>query len=43
MGRWVNGWFLLILGWGSALLITAMALYSLPESLKEAWRIITGG
>jgi hypothetical protein len=25
------------------LLITAMDLYSLPESLKEAWRIITGG
>jgi manganese transport protein len=43
MGRWVNGWFLLILGWGSVLLITAMDLYSLPESLKEAWRIITGG
>jgi manganese transport protein len=43
MGRWVNGWFLLILGWGSALLITAMDLYSLPESLKEAWRIIIGG
>jgi manganese transport protein len=43
MGRWVNGWFLLILGWGSALLITAMDLYSLPESLKEAWRIISGG
>jgi manganese transport protein len=43
MGRWVNGWFLLILGWGSALLITALDLYSLPESLKEAWRIITGG
>ncbi len=43
MGRWANGWFLLILGWGSALLITAMDLYSLPESLKEAWRIIIGG
>jgi manganese transport protein len=43
MGKWVNGWFLLILGWGSALLITAMDLYSLPESLKEAWRIIAGG
>ena len=42
MGKWANGWFLLILGWGSALLITAMALYSLPESLKEAWRVITG-
>jgi manganese transport protein len=43
MGRWANGWFLLILGWASALLITAMAIYSLPESLKEAWRIISGG
>jgi manganese transport protein len=43
MGQWVNGWFLLTLGWGSALLITAMAIYSLPESLKEAWRIISGG
>jgi manganese transport protein len=42
MGPWANGWFLLILGWGSALLITAMDLYSLPASLKEAWRVITG-
>jgi manganese transport protein len=42
MGKWTNGWFLTILGWGSALLITSMALYSLPESLKEAWRIIVG-
>ncbi len=43
MGRWVNGWFLLLLGWGSVLLITAIGLYSLPESLKTAWRIIMGG
>ncbi len=43
MGQWANGWLLLILGWGSALLITVMDLYSLPESLKEAWRIIMGG
>lgn len=43
MGRWANGWFLLILGWGSVLLITAMDLYSLPASLREAWRIIAGG
>ncbi len=42
MGRWANGWFLLILGWGSALLITVMDLYSLPESLKTAWRVVTG-
>jgi len=43
MGQWTNGWFLLTLGWGSALLITAMDIYSLPESLKAAWRIISGG
>jgi manganese transport protein len=43
MGRWANGWFLLTLGWGSAILITAMDIYSLPESLKAAWHIITGG
>jgi len=43
MGQWANGWFLLILGWGSVLLITAMDLYSLPASLKEAWRIISSG
>ncbi len=42
MGKWTNGWFLTILGWGSALLITAMAIYSLPESLSEAWRVIIG-
>lgn len=43
MGQWRNGWFLLLLGWGSVILITAMDLYSLPESLKESWRIISGG
>jgi manganese transport protein len=42
MGQWANRWWLLVLGWGSVLLITAMDLYSLPESLKEAWRIFTG-
>ena len=43
MGTWTNGWFLTILGWGSAIMITAMAIYSLPESLSEAWRVIVGG
>ena len=43
MGRWANGWFLTVFGWGSAVLITALALYSLPESLRDAWRIIRGG
>jgi manganese transport protein len=42
MGRWANGWVLLVLGWGSALLITLMDLYSLPESCSTAWRVISG-
>jgi manganese transport protein len=42
MGAWRNGWFLLVTGWGSAMLITAMDLYGLPESLKTAWWVITG-
>ncbi len=43
MGNWKNGWFLMIAGWGSALLITAMDIYGLPESLAAAWRVIIGG
>ena len=43
MGKWKNGWLLLLAGWGSAVLITLMDLYSLPESLKTAWHVITGG
>ena len=43
MGAWRSGWFLLIAGWGSAIVITAMDIYGLPESLKSAWRVITGG
>ena len=43
MGPWRNGWFLLIAGWGSALLITAMDVYGLPDSFKSAWHVITGG
>ena len=42
MGRWRNGWFLLITGWGTAILITAMDLYSLPDALREAWAVIVG-
>ncbi len=34
MGAWKLGWFLLIAGWGSALLITAMDICGLPDSLK---------
>jgi manganese transport protein len=43
MGRWKSGWFLLIAGWGSAILITVLDLYGLPDSLKAAWQVITGG
>ena len=43
MGEFRNGWFLLAAGWASALLITAMDLYGLPESLSAAWQIVTGG
>ncbi len=42
MGKWRNGWFLLIAGWGSAILITAMDIYGLPDSLKQAWTVIVG-
>ena len=42
MGRWRNGWFLLITGWGSAILITAMDIYSLPDALRDAWAVIVG-
>jgi manganese transport protein len=42
MGRWRNGWFLMLTGWGSALLITAMDIYGLPDALKSAWAVIVG-
>ena len=40
--QWRNGWFLLVPGWGSAMLITAMDLYGLPQALTETWHIIVG-
>ena len=43
MGKWKNGLFLLVAGWASAILITSMDLYGLPDSLKAAWQVITGG
>jgi manganese transport protein len=43
MGAWRNGWFLMIAGWGSAILITAMDIYGLPDSVRIAWHVITGG
>ena len=43
MGAWKLGWFLLLTGWGSTILITAMDIWGLPASLKEAWQVIVGG
>jgi manganese transport protein len=42
MGQWRNGWFLLIAGWTSAVLITALNIYGLPDSIKQAWAVIVG-
>ena len=43
MGDWTNGWFLLIAGWASAILITAMDLYGLPDAVKAACQVVIGG
>ena len=43
MGQWRSGWFLMTAGWGTALLITVMDIYSLPDALKQAWAVIKGG
>jgi len=42
MGKWRNGWFLLVAGWSSAILIAAFDIYGLPDSLKTAWQVIAG-
>lgn len=43
MEQWKNGPFLLIAGWASAILITAMDIWGLPDSFNAAWQVITGG
>ena len=42
MGAQVCGRWLLAAGWASAILITLLDLYCLPESLKEVWAVIGG-
>ncbi len=42
MGQWKSGWFLLIAGWGSAILITALDIYGIPDACKQAWAVIKG-
>jgi manganese transport protein len=43
MGEWRNGWLLLLAGWGSAILIAALDVYGIPDSLRAAWQVISGG
>jgi len=42
MGQWRNGWWLLVAGWTSAVLIIALDIYGLPDALKQAWAVLTG-
>jgi len=42
MGPWRLSGLLLIAGWASALLITAMDVYGFRDSVRTAWRVITG-
>jgi manganese transport protein len=42
VGQWASNRLLLAAGWTTALLITAMDLYGLPEALGEAVHIIRG-
>jgi manganese transport protein len=42
MGKYANGWFLLIAGWATCLLITALDLWGLPKALDNAWAVIVG-
>lgn len=43
MGIWKSGRLLLIAGWSSAIVITAMDVAGLPESLSAAWHVLAGG
>jgi manganese transport protein len=43
MGVYRLGWFLAVAGWGSAILITVMDVWGLPDSLKQAWHVVAGG
>jgi manganese transport protein len=43
MGGYRNGWFLLLAGWSTCLLITALVIYGLPDAIHNGWAVITGG
>ena len=42
MGKWRLGLGLALCGWGSAILITALDVYGLPDAMKSAWAVIVG-
>ncbi len=42
MGKWRNGKFLLAAGWTSAVIITGMDIYGLPDLLRTAWVVVAG-
>jgi len=41
MGAHRNGWFLTVTGWTSAVLITALDIYGLPDALHDAAAVFT--
>ena len=43
MGKWRNGWFLLVGRLGQRDPDHRMDIYGLPDSLKTAWQLISGG
>ncbi len=42
MGAWKSGMFLMTAGWSSAILITALDIWGLPDSIRSAWHVIVG-
>ncbi len=42
MGHWRLGSLLIVAGWGSAIVITALDIYALPASMRDAWRVLSG-
>jgi manganese transport protein len=39
MGAWKNGWILGSAGWASAILITTMDVYGLPDAFAAVWEV----
>lgn len=42
MGAWKSGMFLMTAGWSSAILITVLDVWGLPDSIRSAWHVIVG-